>query len=107
MASAGLVPGGWIWQRLQNVARNPRRWRWNRFLRACKAIPAGSPVAGSTSWKRINARRIELIDRRVRRDNREFLALQEVASAVVSPGRIAQHFIIGRNFRRLERKGLV
>lgn len=102
-AQAGVAPGGWLEALLVSVS-NPRRIRWNSYLRACRAIPATSPIAGSTSWKAINARRHQLIDGRVRRNDPEFRAIQAVASTVTTPGRIAQMFVLSRIQRRMERE---
>lgn len=91
---------------------NPRKHRWNAYLRACRAIPKDSPVAGSTSWKKINARRGELIDQHHAEyvfpidgsESPELQALQAVAGAMVCRYHAASAFLMARVSRRLQAK---
>lgn len=98
---SAVRPTGWLYERLVNIS-NPRKHRWNKYLRACRAIPSTSPVAGSTSWDKINDRRCDLIQNRKGRDEIEFRALQNVAGAVKSPSLVAQTFLLARVVRRLK-----
>jgi len=98
---SAVRPTGWLYERLVNIS-NPRKHRWNKYLRACRAIPATSPVAGSTSWDKINDRRCNLIENRATRNEQEFRALQNVADAVKAPHLVAQNFLLARVLRRLK-----
>jgi hypothetical protein len=98
---SAVRPTGWMYERLVNIS-NPRKHRWNKYLRACRAIPETSPVAGSTSWDKINDRRCNLIENRATRNEQEFRALQNVAGAVKAPHLVAQNFLLARVLRRLK-----
>ena len=89
---------------------NPRRHRWNAYLRACRAIPPSSPVHGSTDFKRLNERRLRMIAAARRRrktpleKDPEFTALQRATAAWLRGPRVAQSFLLHRKLWRLERK---
>ena len=107
---AEVHPGGILGQMLDNIA-NPRKHRWNKYLRACKAIPKSSPVAGSTSFKRINQRRLEIIHAAFSRDDPaalasdpEKLALSKAVDARCAATTAGSSFLMGRLLRRLQKK---
>jgi hypothetical protein len=95
-------PGSLLDRCLQSIS-NPRKHRWNAYLRACRAIPKDSPVAGSTSWERINARRMHLIDCDPCGEvyDPEFEALQRVANEYGTADLAAHCFLLARLVRRL------
>jgi hypothetical protein len=101
-----VVPGGWLDGLLRRVS-NPRKWRWNAYLRACKRIPAGSPVAGTTAWKKINSRRHDLIVKKhgggglLADEEKEFRSLQNVCGVFMCGGMVCQNLVMSRSLRRL------
>jgi len=106
---SAVRPTGWIGKRLDAISG--RKYRWNKYLRACRAIPKTSPVAGSTSWKKINARRGHLISKELAAARKnlkqysrseELQALQDVAGAVIAAHLIAQNFLLARLLRKLK-----
>lgn len=103
----GVVqPGTWLAALLYRVS-NPRKQRWNAFYRACKQIPASSPVHGVTSFDRLNERRLALIDKRRSGGGRnateeiEFKALQKVITQRLCGPTVVTNFILQRSLRRL------
>lgn len=101
---AAVFPKGWLGDRLHNVS-NPRRHRWNIYLRACKRIPKSSPVHGCTDWKKINHRRHTLIEKFINEDipkDAEYLALQEIAGVAFCSSTVVQNFLLARILRRLK-----
>lgn len=102
-------PTGWLGDVLDRVG-NPRRHRWQKYLRCCKAIPKESPVAGSTSFRVLNDRRHMLIDRASRTDsydaldcNPEYRALQKATSAWLCGPMVVSTFLMQRKYNRLLR----
>lgn len=94
---------------VHGIVSHPRKIRWNAYLRACRAIPKSSPVHGTCSWKRINRRRHQLIDRMFRdkretlpaKQQAEFEALQKVCGTVASAHAILTLWLSQRLMRRL------
>ncbi|WP_395734108.1 hypothetical protein [Prosthecobacter sp.] len=102
-------PGTYLRRCLDSI-RNPRRHRWNSYLRACKKIPLSSPVHGSTHFDLINQRRVAMITAAGRTQtwdtldaDPEFIALQNAASEWNCGQLIAGNFLNGRLLRRLEK----
>lgn len=107
---AEVRPTGWLAGVLSRVG-NPRKHRWNAYLRACRAIPKGSPVAGSTSFKKINARRCKLIPREILahtarpfKRSAELEALQKAVGEWLCGPLVVSNFLSARLLRRLQRK---
>lgn len=101
---ADVRPTGWLLERLKNVS-NPRKHRWNAYLRACAKIPKSSPLHGCTSWKKINDRRGVLIEKYIRLKepkDAEYLALQKVADEAFCGSLVVQNFLLSRLVRRLK-----
>lgn len=106
----GIKPGGFLERLLVSVATS-RKMRWNCYYRACKRIPKTSPVHGTTSWKRINDRRGQLIDQELRAEHQvgkfkrseELQALQDVCGTIFTHGTIVQNFLLSRMLRRLKK----
>lgn len=110
---SAVRPMGWLGERLKNVS-NPRKRRWNAYVRACRRIPKSSPVYGTTSWDKINHRRHQLIDRemaayaKTKKPWSEFThsaeldALQDVAGEICCGPTVAQNFLMSRFVRRLK-----
>lgn len=101
-----VTPKGWLGERLKNIS-NVKKRRWNIYLRACKKIPKFSPVYGSTSFKKINKRRHNLISKDFLlglnpEERVEYEALQTVAGTVFIGPTIARNFILARLERRLK-----
>lgn len=105
-------PGGLLGRCLESIC-NPRKHRWNAYLRACKRIPKGSPVHGSTSFARINDRRHELIsemfaDGSAKYDeikaSPEYQAVSLATSEWLCGPTVASNFLLGRLLRRLRAK---
>ena len=102
-----VVPGGWLDGLLRRVS-NPRKHRWNAYLRACKRIPAGSPVAGSTSFQTLNSRRHDLIEKQfeggglLANEKEEFQSLQKATSEWLCGGMVCDNLVLARVLRRLE-----
>lgn len=109
-----VAPGGWMDGLLRRVS-NPRRSRWNKYLRLCKRIPAGSPVAGSTSLDKLEDRRCELIEKEFGGGGRtvdeevEFRVLQRATGVARTGGVVAMNLCLARQLRRfrklVEREG--
>lgn len=105
-------PSGVLGRMLENIS-NPRRHRWNAYLRACKRIPKTSPVYGSTSFNRLNERRHQLIfemyekekrSSKEARESEEFKALQHATSQWLCGPLVAGNFLLSRLVRRMERE---
>lgn len=103
-------PTGLLGRCLDSIT-NPRRHRWNRYLRACKKIPKDSPVYGSTSFQKINDRRHEIIREMLPRGRRkemketpEYMALEDCAAAWACGQLTASRFIMRRQFQALCKK---
>ena len=99
--------------RALQAIENPRKHRWKAFLRACRRIPKKSPVHGCTSFERLNARRLALIEamwshdqshRRAAKESPEFKALQAATSEWLAGPRVAENFILSRYLRLLKRR---
>lgn len=107
---AEVRPGGSLGKMLDSIS-NHRKHRWKAYLRACKKIPATSPVAGSTSFQRINGRRHELITEYHTREDYEGLkasleyrAVSTATSQWLCGPLVAENFLLGRLLRRMQRK---
>lgn len=85
---------------------NPRKHRWNRYRRACKAIPKHSPVHGSTSFRLLNERRLALIDDTAKTPaiQAEYKALKRACSSWVHPSMIGINFLLARYLRSHDRR---
>lgn len=102
------VKQGSFLDRVCRSVANPRKHRWNAYLRACRSIPKGSCCHGSTSFKKLNMRRAQLINKAFRingpdtlKDNPEFKALQKATSAWLDAPMIVGSFVMSRRLRRL------
>ena len=103
-------PTGTLGKALDAI-ENPRKHRWNAYLRACRNIPASSPVHGSTSFKKLNDRRHELISEMFAadmaresdvKDGPEYKAVSRATSAWHCGPMVASNFLMSRVLRRLE-----
>ncbi len=106
-----VYPKRGLLRRCLDALDNPRKHRWNAYVRACKAIPMSSPIYGTTSWKKINTRRGELIDKRFQKDGGrseleeiEFRALQKIAGQIGAPSLVPTNWLLGRIARRARSK---
>lgn len=103
-----VFPKGILGDMLESIS-NPRKHRWNRYLRACKAIPKDSPLSGSTTFQAINNRRHALISEafKGKRDgssldtNAEYEALGKAVSAWLCGPDVAINFLLRRKLHRL------
>lgn len=115
---AEVRPGGMLGRCLDAIS-NPRKHRWNAYLRACKRIPITSPIYGSTSFDKINGRRHELIAMMFKREDgktdilpeydaikssEEYQAVTNATSEWLCGGLVASNFLMGRLLRRLKAK---
>ena len=105
-------PGGVLGRCLEAIS-NPRKHRWNAYLRACRAIPKDSPVYGSTSFRRINDRRHDLIVsmfgenssfREEVKESPEYQAVSKATMAWCNGPLIASTFLAARLLRRMEKR---
>jgi hypothetical protein len=100
-----------ILARALEAIRTPNtKYRFRSYLQACHAIPAHSPVCGTTRWSPINHRRIALIDRKyspesplTADEHRELAVLKKIAERRNAPKIIAGTFLAKRYHRRVER----
>lgn len=108
---AEVRPKGILGLCLDAIA-NPRKHRWKAYLRACKSIPKESPVHGSTSFTRLNERRLALCEEMFAKEGRtrkevkespEFQALQKATSEWLCGPTVASNFLLSRQLRRLKR----
>lgn len=109
---SAVRPKGWLGERLKNIS-NPRKRRWKSYVRACRKIPKTSPVHGTTSWKKINDRRHELIVKEIAEHkktgkpwtemehSKELAALQKVCGELCCGPTVASNFLMARLLRRL------
>lgn len=105
-------PSGLLGRCLDAIS-NPRKHRWNAYLRACKRIPKDSPVYGSTSFEKINTRRHALIDEmfadaetkseEIKRSP-EYVAVTRATREWLCGPMVASNFLMGRLLRRLQTK---
>ena len=107
---ADVRPTGLLGRCLDSIS-NPRKHRWKAYLRACERIPAGSPCHGSTSFTRLNGRRIAMINENIQQgsdwekldSDPEYKALDEATSKATCGEMVASSFLLARKLRRLQK----